>query len=56
MAVLAGKITHHQADATTRAVRAWLLAHDAAAVTDRLKELRAMVAELKGEKKLRSMK
>ncbi len=56
MAVLAGKITHGQADATTRAVRAWLLAHDAGTISDRLKELRAMVAELKGDRKLRSVK
>ncbi len=51
-----GRLPQRQADATTRAVREWLRAYEAGAVTDRLEELRATVAELKGEKKLRRMK
>ncbi len=51
-----GRLPQRQADATTRAVREWLRAYEAGAVTDRLEELRATVAELKGEKKLRSVK
>ncbi len=51
-----GRLPQRQADATTRAVREWLRAYEAGAVTDRLEELKATVAELKGEKKLRSVK
>ncbi len=51
-----GRLPQRQADATTRAVREWLRAHEAGVVSDRLEELRATVAELKGEKKLRSVK
>ena len=56
MAVLAGKITHHQANAAAKALKTWLQAHDAGAVTDRLEEFRDIVAELNGERKLRSVK
>ncbi len=48
-----GRLPQRQADATTRAIREWLRAHEAGVVSDRMEELRATVAELKGEKKLR---
>ncbi len=51
-----GRLPQRQADATTRAVREWLRAYEAGALTDRLEELRATVAELKGEKNLRRVK
>ncbi len=51
-----GRLPQRQADATTRAVREWLRAYEAGAVTDRLEELRATVAELKGDKRLRQVK
>ena len=55
-AVAEGRLRSRDGDATTRAVREWLRAYEAGAVTDRLQELRATVAELKGEKKLRRVK
>ena len=48
-----GRLPQRQADATTRAIREWLRAHEAGVVSDRLEDLKATVAELKGEKKLR---
>lgn len=51
-----GRLPQRQADATTRAVREWLRAYEAGAVTDRLEELRTHVEELKNEKKLRRVK
>ncbi len=53
---LAGAITHHQANAAAKALKTWLQAHDAGSVTDQLEEFRDIVAELNGERKLRSVK
>ncbi len=55
-AVATGVLSASKGGVATSTVRAWLQAHDAGAVSDRLEELRAMMAELKGEKKLRSVK
>ncbi len=55
-AVAEGRLRSRDGDATTRAVREWRRAYEAGTVTDRLEELRATVAELKGEKKLRRVK
>ncbi len=55
-AVATGVLSASKGGVATSTVRAWLQAHDAGAVTDRLEELRATVAELKGERKLRSVK
>ncbi len=52
-AVAEGRLRSRDGDATTRAVREWLRAYEAGAVTDRLEELRTHVEELKNEKKLR---
>ena len=54
-AVATGVLSASKGQVATSTVRAWLQAHEAGAVTDRLEELRATVAELKGEKKLRSV-
>ncbi len=51
-----GRLPQRQADATTRALREWLRAHEAGVVTDRVEELRAEIAKLKGERKLRRVK
>ena len=51
-----GRLPQRQADATTRAVREWLRAYDAGVVTDRVEELRAELAKLKGDRKLRRVK
>ena len=51
-----GRLPQRQADATTRAVREWLRAYDAGVVTDRVEELRAEMAKLKGDRKLRRVK
>jgi hypothetical protein len=55
-AVAEGRLRSRDGDATTRAVREWLRAYEAGAVTDRLEELRTHVEELKNEKKLRRVK
>ena len=52
-AVATGVLSASKGQVATSTVRAWLQAHEAGAVTDRLEELRATVAELQGEKKLR---
>ena len=49
-AVAEGRLRSRDGDATTRAVREWLRAHEAGVVSDRLEDLKATVAELKGEK------
>ncbi len=43
-----GRLPQRQADATTRAVREWLRAHEAGAVADQVEELRRKLSELKG--------
>jgi len=45
-----GRLPQRQADATTRAVREWLRAHEAGAVADQVEELRRKLSELKGDK------
>ncbi len=55
-AVAEGRLRSRDGDAATRAVREWLRAYDVSTVADRLEELQATVAELKGEKKLRRVK
>ncbi len=45
-----GRLPQRQADATTRAVREWLRAHEAGAVVDQVEELRRKLSELKGDK------
>ncbi len=45
-----GRLPQRQADATTRAVREWLRAHEAGAVADQVEELRRRLSELKGDK------
>ncbi len=47
-AVAEGRLRSRDGDATTRAVREWLRAHEAGAVADQVEELRRKVAELKG--------
>lgn len=51
-----GRLPQRQADATTRAVREWLRAYDAGTVTDRVEELRAEMAKLKGDRRLKRVK
>ena len=51
-----GRLPQRQADATTRAVREWLRAHEAGVVTDRVEELREQVSELKHRKNLRAVR
>ena len=51
-----GRLPKRQADATTRAVREWLRAHEAGVVTDRVEELREQVSELKQRKNLRAVR
>ena len=51
-----GRLPQRQADATTRAIREWLRAHDAGVVADQVAELRSRIDELKGGKKLRQIK
>ncbi len=48
-----GRLPQRQADATTRAVREWLRAHDAGVVADQVAELKAKIDELKGGRKLK---
>ncbi len=55
-AVAEGRLRSRDGDATTRAVREWLRAYDAGVVTDRVEELRAEMAKLKGERKLKRVK
>jgi len=55
-AVATGVLPASKGQVATSAVRAWLQAHEAGAVTDRLEELRTTVADLKGEKNLRRVK
>jgi hypothetical protein len=55
-AVAEGRLRSRDGDATTRAIRAWLQAHDAGVVTDRVEELRAEMAKLKGDRKLKRVK
>jgi hypothetical protein len=45
-----GRLPQRQADATTRAVREWLRAYEAGAVTDQVEELRRRLSELRGDK------
>ena len=45
-----GRLPQRQADATTRAIREWLRAHEAGAVADQVEELRRKLSELKGDK------
>ncbi|MEE8191734.1 MAG: hypothetical protein V3T74_03255 [Gemmatimonadales bacterium] len=45
-----GRLPQKQADATTRALREWLRAHEAGAVADQVEELRRKLSELKGDK------
>ena len=45
-----GRLPQRQADATTRAVREWLRAHEAGAVADQVEKLRRKLSELKGDK------
>jgi len=45
-----GRLPQRQADATTRAVREWLRAHEAGVVADQVEELRRKLSELKGDK------
>ena len=55
-AVATGVLSASKGQVATSAVRAWLQAHDAGTVTDRVEELRAEMAKLKGAKKLRRVK
>ncbi len=55
-AVAEGRLPHRQAAETTRAIREWLRAWEAGAVADKLTELGAEIAKLKGEKKLKRLK
>ncbi len=45
-----GRLPQRQADATTRALREWLRAHEAGTVTEQVDELRRKVAALGSEK------
>jgi len=45
-----GRLPQRQADATTRAIREWLRAHEAGAVADQVEELRRKLSELKSDK------
>ena len=51
-AVATGRLAHQDADAVTRAVREWLRAHDAGAVSAQLEALEATVNRLKSGKGL----
>ncbi len=51
-----GRLPRRQADATTRALREWLRAHDAGVVADQVAELKARMDELKSGRKLRVAK
>ena len=55
-AVAEGQLRSRDGDATTRAVREWLRAHEAGVVTDRVEELREQVSELKQKKNLRAVR
>ncbi len=55
-AVAEGRLPSRQAAETTRAIREWLRAWEAGAVADKLEELGAEIAKLKGEKKLKRLK
>lgn len=46
-AVLAGKVSHHEAKAAIKAIDSWMDAHEAGEVTDRLDELGDALAEWK---------
>ncbi len=55
-AVAEGRLRSRDGDATTRAVREWLRAHEAGVVTDRVEELKAEMAKLKGDSRLKRAK
>ncbi len=55
-AVAEGRLRSRDGDATTRAVREWLRAYDAGTVTDRVEELKAEMAKLKGDRRLKRVK
>jgi len=54
-AVATGVLSASKGQVSTSAVRAWLSAHEQGKVSERLEQLRATVAELRGEKKLRGV-
>ena len=54
-AVATGELAHRDADAATRAVRAWLQAHEQGAVRKHMEQLAEQVAELKRARGLRSV-
>jgi hypothetical protein len=55
-AVAEGRLRSRDGDAATRAVREWLRAYDVGTVAERLEQLQMHVEQLKGGKKLRSVK
>lgn len=54
-AVATGELANRDADAATRAVRAWLQAHDAGTVAERIAELQEVVETLKARRDIRAV-
>ncbi len=55
-AVSTGRLGHHEARAATGALREWLRAHEAGAVSERVGQLKKQLDELRGAGKVRVLK